>query len=181
MTHHKNISSGSAAVALLVASGCVTTGPINPNDSTPPTVELKFQNSNGQYVTASQTTMSASETLKIMGVFSDPEGLYSVALSASGTATSCTIDGTVIPGSFSIQTLPAPVQDTYSSSAKLLTKVPLFIDLKGPFKCKILGTVNGKSEGVPFGADIKVTGSAQNWSSKAQAKTGTATLTVKLP
>ncbi len=170
----------SGGLLLATLPGCVSNGEIDPNDDSPPVIDIMFRDGNGQYVSAPEADLGVMDSLDIMCVFKDPQGLKSSGVSCSGTSDSCTVASTVINGSYAIKTMPGPFQDTYPSSGALVTKAPVFIDLDGPFKCKIFGQVNGQSDGYPYGAEIKVTATAENWSSNNAAKSAKAVLVVKL-
>ena len=146
---------------------------VNPNDSTPPKVELKVKKSNGQYEPA--TTADLSTTLDLMCVVSDPEGVKSIELKFLGaTADHCTVGSTVYSGSFPV-TLPNTLQQSLQpdASGNVLDTLPLLATLTAP-TCH----VGVNQTGTPIGHEITVECKGVNWSSNAQNDSAKAQLKV---
>jgi hypothetical protein len=165
------------ALAALVAAGCKKSM-VNPNDSTPPKVEIQVRTNGGAYTATNEVKLGVNDSLDIMCVVTDDDGLSSASMDFSGAASTCTVQSSVFNGSFSIQPLPAPMTQPVQPDANgnVLTKLPLLATLKGPFTCQ----VPGNGTGSPFGQTIKVTCTGQNWSSNAQNKTTQKMLKVNL-
>jgi hypothetical protein len=165
--------------ALVLTTGCKTNGP-NTNDSTPPNVEIKVKGTNGQYAVASSATLatSSSNTLDLMCVNSDPEGVSSIALNYSDHSDSCTTgDGAIYSGSFTITGLPAPAtQNLAPNQGQVLTSIPLLATVKAPLSCSIPPQLKG----FPYGAKVTVTCTGKNYSSNSQTSTTVKTLAITL-
>jgi hypothetical protein len=166
-----------AALAALAAAGCKKTM-VNPNDSTPPQVEIKVRSNGGAYTATNEVKLGVNDSLDLMCVATDNDGLSSVSMDFSGAIGYCNVQGSVYSGSFTVQPLPAPMTQPVQpdSNGNVLTSVPLLATLKGPFTCQ----VPGNGTGTPYGQTIKVTCTGQNWSSNAQNKTTQAVLKVDL-
>lgn len=144
---------------------------INPNDSSPPKVEVKVKKNN-QYEPA--TTADLSTSLDVACVVSDPQGVRSAELKfLGGTSNTCTVSGTVYNGSFSVL-LPPLQQQTLQgdSSGNVLDTLPLFASLTGP-TCTA-----GNATGRPTGHVITAQCKGQNWSSNAQNNSAQAELKI---
>ncbi len=162
-----------AAIALTVSFGC-NKSKIDPNDSSPPTVQIKVKNSSGQYEVATKTA-TLGDRLDLTCVVSDPQGVKSLDLTFSETpANECTVGSTLNNGSFWIP-LPANQSQTLQgdSSGNVIDTLPMFATINGA-TC----TVNNQT-GVPHGFVITVTCKGTNWSSNSQNNSATAKLTVE--
>jgi hypothetical protein len=167
-------------IAVIGLTGCNKVY-INPDDQTPPMVEIKVKGSDGQYSAASEVNMSVSQpsTLDIMCIVTDPDGVKSANLDFDPYVETCTIGDT--PSSqakYLYQPLP---QDLFQSvggdsSGKVLDEVPLLATLKGPFTC----TFPGEPPGVPYGTTIKVFCDGSNWSSNTAKQSSERVLTIHL-
>lgn len=163
------------ASALAVTTGCdkVTK---DVNDKTPPQVEIKIRNADGQYVAADKVNLSLSGSLDISCVVSDSGGVQSATLSYFGGIDTCTVGSSVFSGSFYIQPLPDVLSQTLQadSQGKVLDRLPLLSTLKGPFEC----SVPGQGKGAPYGQSIKVVCQGRNWSNDAQSQSAQKVLEV---
>ena len=167
--------------ALTLATGCKKNQK-NPNDSTPPTVEIKVKGGNGQYAPAATASLATASTdrVDLMCVNSDPEGVSSISLNFSNHSDSCTTDGgAIFSGSFSILGVPsAETQDLQpDAQGQVLTTIPLLATVKAPLTCSVPGQP-GKA--FPYGAKVTVTCTGKNWSSNNQVSTTVKTLTIDL-
>ena len=145
---------------------------VNPNDSTPPKVEIKVKQSNNQYEPA--TTADLSTTLDLMCVVSDPDGVKSIELKFLGaTSNTCTVGSTFYNGSFPVP-LPADQQQSLQpdASGNVLDTLPLFATLTAPV-CHV-----SAQTGRPIGHVITVQCKGVNWSSNAQNDSAKAELKV---
>ncbi len=143
--------------------------PINPNDSSPPTVEFKIKNESGQYEKAGNKPLNGFDTMTFSCVAVDPQGIKSVALTFEPHhATNCLIEKTFFKDGapFPITGVPSDLGQSIvgDSENKVLTKLLLFSDF-GPVRC----SVPGKGEGFPIDNYIKVTCSGENWSNNPAA------------
>lgn len=166
-------------IALVLSVMACNTVPINPNDSTPPNVEIKVRGSDGQYHPMTSTTINATTgQFDIMCVVSDPQGVSSASLSFSGGSDSCTVNGATHSGSFSINGKPQDLFQNLSgdSSGKVLTTLPLLSTVKGPFTC----TAKKLNDGIPYGAIIRAQCTGRNWASNPQNSTTTKELEIKI-
>jgi len=174
----RNLSILTITSAILAASlfqGCKTVKP-NPADSTPPKVELKVKDNNGQWVTQSTASISA-EALNVECIVSDPDGVRSISLTFSGaTSDSCTVGSSVFNGSFHLS-LPAPQTQDLQGNAQgeVLTVLPLFANV-GPFTCTVPG--QQPPNGRPLGHVVTATCVGKNWSSSAQHQSAQAQLKI---
>jgi len=174
-----------ASATLLVSAlgiGCQKTT-INPNDATPPTVEIKVRGADGQYAAASTASLNieSTNTLDAMCTVNDPDGVRSISLNYSGTSDSCTLSGgAIFSGSFAIEGLPASATQVLSGdpNSQVLTSLPLLTELKTPISCTVLGSPSQK--GLPLGNKVKLTCTGTNWSSSPQNSTATKVLTINL-
>ena len=149
------------------------------SDTTPPQAVFKVRDANGQFTPATSATLSVSGTLDLVCLVSDAGGVKMLDLTFSAPATSCTTGtGTVYNGAFSVTPLPAELHQTLQgdASGKVLSSLPMYATLAGPFTCSIPGT----GTGIPYGATIKVTCEGQNWSQVPQKNVTVAVLPVKL-
>jgi hypothetical protein len=176
------VATSTLFVVSVLAIGCQKTK-INPNDATPPTVEIKVRGADGQYAVASTASLNIESTnqLDAMCTVNDPDGVSSISLTYSGTSDSCTLSGgAIFSGSFPIEGLPAPATQTLQAdpSGQVLTSLPLLTQLKTPISCTVLGSPSQK--GLPIGSKITLTCTGKNWSSDPQKSTATKVLTIDL-
>jgi hypothetical protein len=177
MNQRKVLLLAALLATCFAVANCTKTQP-DPNDSSAPTVVIKIKGNDGQYAPATQVNLSVSGSLDLMCQVEDPQGVKSIALSYNGIGDACTVDSTPYNGSYPITPLPAPAQQELQgdSSGNVITSVPLFAQLKGPFHCN----VSSAGQGSPYGQEIKVNCTGKNWSSNNAVNTKQATLTVKL-
>ncbi len=172
MKHNFTLALVFMSILIAGISTACTKSKINPNDSTPPKVEIKVKGSNGQFEPAS--TADLSSTLDLSCVVSDPDGVKSIELKfLGGTSSTCTVGSSVFNGSFPVA-LPADQQQTLQgdASGNVLDTLPLFATLTAP-TCHA-GTQSGK----PIGHEITVQCKGMNWSSNAQNNSAKAELKV---
>jgi hypothetical protein len=138
---------------------------IIPIDWTPPIVEIKLRDSNGQYAPASQASMRAIDgSLDLMFAVSDPQGVSSILVNFFTKCDSCTLGSVPWQGTFYISgnSLPSnPLQKTLSKQDPIQNQLTLFHTLKGPLTCEILATP--PQTGIPYGTTMSVQCVGRNW------------------
>jgi hypothetical protein len=169
----------SLCTALFALSTGCKGGQKNPNDSTPPTVEIKVKGADGQYAPASTASLAVSSTdeIDLMCTNSDPEGVSSIALDYTSQSDSCTVDSAIFSGSFSIDGVPPSAVQNLSGNPQVLTSVPLLAAVKAPLTCSVFGQ---NKKGFPLGSKVAVKCTGKNWSSNSQVSTAQKTLTINL-
>lgn len=162
--------------ALVLSLPACQTVPVNPSDSTAPSIAIKVRAADGQYYP--QTSVNFDGTpLEVVAVVDDPQGVKAISLTyINTTAQSCYVAGASYNGSFPI-TVPQPLNHTLTgSSGKVLTKLPMLTTISGPFTCKILGGQTGS----PVGHTLRLRATGTNWASSPGAATASAQLDIKL-
>ncbi len=149
--------------------------PINPADSTPPSVVIKVKGEDGQYHAQSSVNYNG-QPIQVMCVVEDPEGVKGIKLQYTNiVADHCTIQGTgtIYNGKFTLG-VPPPVEQTLDgSSGEAPTQLPLSTAISG------LGcTVPNVGAGAPIGWTVKLVCQGTNWSSKPQVASASTTLDV---
>lgn len=174
------VCGGGILLTFLAAADCET--PVNTNDKTPPQVEIKVKDADGQYVVASSVELSASVMeaggIDWMCIVSDADGVKSAAITYSTSFDGCTIGSSVWDCFASYQ--PHPQDETQAlagnADGKVLNELPLLSTVRGPFTC----TCPGQGTGVPFGRSIKATCTGNNWSSDPAGNSAQKVLTINL-
>jgi hypothetical protein len=153
----------------------------DPNDKTPPSVEIKVKGADGQYAVASSATISASAAsdLDWMCIASDANGVMSAQVNYTSTLNGCTIESTVWDCAASYQAQPQnQFQKTDGdASGQVPTQLPLLLSVHGGFTCTCPGI---KGVGIPYGRTIKATCAAANWSSDPAKQAASKVLTINL-
>ena len=165
---------------IALATACASSKvPKDLNDTSPPDVVIKVRGANGQYASATETTLSVAGNLDLMCIASDSGGISKIDVTFSGATDHCTTsDGGVYSGVFTITPLPAELLQTLQgdASGKVLSSLPMLATLAGPFACSIPSV----GKGIPYGDTITVTCTGWNWSQNVQKKSTTRSLAVKL-
>jgi hypothetical protein len=170
---------GVVLAAMIAALPACTLVSKDLNDTSPPEVVIKVRGSDGQYAPATETKLSVTGSLDLVCVVSDPGGVSMIDVTFSGATDSCTTGtGGVYSGSFSITPLPAELKQTLqgNASGQVLSSLPIFATLAGPFMCSIPGV----GKGFPYGDTITVSCVGENWSQNPQKKSAKKSLAVKL-
>lgn len=122
------------ALGLLLMAGCDTV-PIDPRDSSKPTVTIKVNGPNGFQPQTSVNHGNSTEQLpiEIMCIVEDSQGVKSLKLKVSDdTVSTAFCGGGLYNGSFLVDNLPAPIADTLSgSSGKVPTKLSAILEIPG--------------------------------------------------
>jgi hypothetical protein len=160
---------------VVILAGCKTV-PVNPGDSTDPSVVIKLRGGDGQWHAQSTLDLQGSP-IQAMAVVDDPQGVKGISLQyVNGTSQHCTVSGSIYTGSFYLGA-PGPVQQTLSgSSGKVPTTLPLIVTIPGSFTC----TVPSIGVGIPIGYTLRLRATGTNWSSNASNATATTDLQIEL-
>ena len=171
----KNIKAFGLGFLMLLLS--CTKSTVNPNDATPPKVQIKVQGANNQYEPQTEVDLLYGKQIDLMSVVTDSDGVRSLDLNFTGSTSShCTVGGTVYSGSFYVS-LPNAMQQTVQpdASGKVIDSLPLLATVKDPV-CNVPGVGPGR----PIGHTITVQSTGKNWSSNAQNSTATANLKINI-
>lgn len=173
MRFHKFIGRPVILLVLLAFTGACKTNQINPNDDTPPVVEI-LVNTGNEYEFVDGAVFS-DEAIEVMCRVTDPDGVKWIKLSFSGKSNNCTLpNGNGYTGTF-ILLLPAPLEQTLqgTSSGDVITVLPMFADLERP-QCKINSGATG------YASDLEITAhcEGQNWSANDQVDSAFTNLTI---
>jgi hypothetical protein len=164
---------------IILLAGCQKTTP-NPNDTTPPQIEIKIQMPDNQYQPATDVDY-LGEPINVMAIVTDPDGVKSIKLYYTNTTSSTctTLDGAVCEGSFPIS-VPGPIEQTLQgdSGGQVITKLPLLVTINGQFDCNCNVVEDGA--GKPIGHVLKLRCEGQNWSSNPQYSTAQKDLNITI-
>ncbi len=170
------------ALCLLLMGGCETV-PIDPSDSSKPTVTIKVNGPSGYQPQTSVTygNNTAQAPLEMMCIVEDPQGVKSLELKVSDqTVSTAYCGGSIYPGNFFVDNLPAPIADTLSgSSGEVPTKLAAILKISGILP---LATNPPGVSGTCYPANntfIMVQCKGGNWSSNAGTSTASKNLQVK--
>lgn len=168
-----------ALFAILHLAACSKVS-VNPNDKTPPQIEIKVKGADGQYAVASSGQLSASAQgqLDWMCTVSDADGVKSMQITYSSSLDGCTAQSTPANCVASYQPQPQSLfQDLQpDANGKVLAELVVLATVKGPFTC----SCPGQGSGVPFGRSIKATCTGKNWSSDPAKQSTQKVLTIDL-
>src|SRR4051812_869508 len=92
-------------LAVVLMAGCQV--PVDPNDTSPPVVRIKYRGDDGNYVEADRVSLPAGGSLNVLCSVYDAEGVRSAALSFSDQSDSCTAGNVIWTGSYTISGVPA--------------------------------------------------------------------------
>lgn len=156
---------GGLSMLLAFTAGCDKVSP-DPNDQTPPQIEIKVRDASGQYVEASKVDLHSNEPLEIMCIVSDSGGIKTASLEFFGKVDSCTVGGAIYTGTYYASPLPSPIHQSFEvdSDGTVLERMPLLSTLDGAVACSVPGIGTGR----PYGTSIKIVCGGRNWASAPQ-------------